>query len=812
MRGRWTTWSVLAALGLLTLGAGVSVAADVALPIQVVEVAGDPEAGEGKAPPAVAKARTAVPNAGWESVSGPITMRESEPNGDAATADPLGGSSAVVLGNVYPNGDLDYFSFTGAAGDRVYAATQTSFSACVSTDSYLSLLGTDGTTVIEFDNDDGSFGAHLLLDRRRHPAGAGTYYLQVRHNSATSQLRPYYLFFQLRSGSPTAETEPNDAGQVLPAGGWVSGDTSATTDVDIFTFNLAAGDTVFLSLDLDPERDVTEWNGTVGLGPFGGFVLIVNDGGTATPDSEAFFMTAKDAGPVLRLRRRARRRHHLRHLPPVGHSLSGLQRRPHLHHLHRHRRAGHDPRRPRPGDLHHHHPRQPAHCRPRRGHQPHPQPDGRPRRQPGLAGGQRQRPVQRHRLVRGGGRDGHEPGRRRRGGGPARAVHGPVGHALPAGAELPPLLVRRRGRGRRVDLDHSRRPHSQRRHPQRLVDHGLRAGPTAAVRRRIRAGHGLQLRLRGGRRRLHPLRHPDEWERGLPSFIPITTCNSGSNCWKTDLVSTYNASSSQDLLSPAIDLTGLSGPVLVSWAQRYHIESANYDHAWVDFRWADDSNPTRLFEWLGASMNATIGNPSTTINESAGWAVFTADMSAYAGQQTELLFHLDSDSSVQYTGLAVDDVTVTACQVAGAPPNIDVSPLSLGSTQPPNTTTGQVLTIANTGGSDLTWTLAEDVRAPSKLVDWSENFDGYATGSQMHGQGGWKGWFNDPVGGALTSSAQARSAPNSVAIVGASDLVHEYVATDGLWIYTAWQFIPAAFTGESLLHPASTSTTTRRSP
>jgi hypothetical protein len=76
----------------------------------------------------------------------------------------------------------------------------------------------------------------------------------------------------------------------------VSGDTSATTDVDIFNFDLNAGDTVFLSLDLDPERDTTEWNGTMGLGPFNAFILVVNDGGTATPDSEAFFMTVKDPG------------------------------------------------------------------------------------------------------------------------------------------------------------------------------------------------------------------------------------------------------------------------------------------------------------------------------------------------------------------------------------------------------------------------------------------------------------------------------------------------------------------------------------
>ncbi|HSM51803.1 MAG TPA: hypothetical protein VLA75_10400, partial [Thermoanaerobaculia bacterium] len=86
---------------------------------------------------------------------------------------------------------------------------------------------------------------------------------------------------------------------------------------------------------------------------------------------------------------------------------------------------------------------------------------------------------------------------------------------------------------------------------------------------------------------------------------------------------------------------------------------------------------------------------------------------------------------------------------------------------------------------------------PEAIV-WSDNFDSYATGSQLHGQGGWKGWFNDPAGGALTSAAQARSAPNSAAILGASDLVHEYAgATSGQWLYTAWQYVPTDFTGES---------------
>jgi uncharacterized repeat protein (TIGR01451 family) len=81
---------------------------------------------------------------------------------------------------------------------------------------------------------------------------------------------------------------------------------------------------------------------------------------------------------------------------------------------------------------------------------------------------------------------------------------------------------------------------------------------------------------------------------------------------------------------------------------------------------------------------------------------------------------------------------------------------------------------------------------------WSDNFDSYATGQDLQGVGGWKGWFNDPAASASTSNAQARSAPNSVDILGASDLVHEYTnANSGQWVYTAWQYIPGNMVGQS---------------
>jgi PEP-CTERM motif len=85
------------------------------------------------------------------------------------------------------------------------------------------------------------------------------------------------------------------------------------------------------------------------------------------------------------------------------------------------------------------------------------------------------------------------------------------------------------------------------------------------------------------------------------------------------------------------------------------------------------------------------------------------------------------------------------------------------------------------------------VNAPAEV--FSENFDSYAAGSQMHGQGGWKGWDNSLAAGALVSNAFAVSSPNSVAIAGDSDLVHEWTGlTTGRYEVSAMQYIPSGAT------------------
>jgi len=77
-------------------------------------------------------------------------------------------------------------------------------------------------------------------------------------------------------------------------------------------------------------------------------------------------------------------------------------------------------------------------------------------------------------------------------------------------------------------------------------------------------------------------------------------------------------------------------------------------------------------------------------------------------------------------------------------------------------------------------------------VVWSENFDSYTNGQDLHGVGGWKGWDNDPFWTAYVSNVQSRSPENSVDIKGNADLVHEYSGyTTGQYIYTAWIYLPS---------------------
>lgn len=673
-------------------------------------------------PPGLRHAPAAVLGQGY--------VGETEPNGTFGTANPLGGSNIVVRGNVYPNADVDWYSFTAAAGDRVYAAVMTSFSANGSSDSQLRLFQPDGSTLLEFDNDDGSLGAQSSSLAGAPISAPGTYFLEVRHTSATSQLRPYELHFMLQSGAATPETEPNDTPATatpLPANGWVSGarNPAVATEQDWYSFTAAAGDTVYLSLNLDPERDNVQWNGRLGIALFGDAnnqILVVDDastGSVANPLSEAFFMTVKTAGTYFAFVDSATA---ATGGPTATYDLSVS--------IHPAVNEG-------------------VNCTTYTSTNV-PQTIG-----PGaglvsstitVPGNPRIADIDvdiqlNHALM--GDIDAHL----RSPAGNDNGLFTDIGAASAGGqtmmdvlfddeAGVPPIFTVLRPISLKPELNY------------RLSwFDGEDAGGTWTLDLRDDGANASGGTLTAWSLRICEAPPPptcppgfatttvystdfeagdggfthsgtaDEWERGLPVFAPITTCNSGINCWKTDLDNTYDASNTQDLLSPNINLAGLTAPIVVNWAQRYQIESASFDHAFVDAQQVGGATPVRLFEFLDATMTNALGNPSVTIQESAGWAQFSLRADSLAGLNAELRFHLDGDNTVQLAGLAIDDVSVTACRAISA--DLSITKTDGVTTATPGGSVTYTVTAGNAGADPVTGATVADTFPATLTCTWT---------------------------------------------------------------------------------------------
>ena len=598
-----------------------------------------------------------------------LIVQELEPNNTPVSAT-LMPDNGLIEGTIYPAADVDFFAFHANAGDHIYAATMTSFSAS-SNDTLLELRAPDGTTILESDNDDGSFSALASSIAGTTILTTGIHYFRVS-GTATGLVLPYRLYLQIQQGSPVAEIEPNNAiAQPLPANGWVSGVVSPVTDTDFFALDLNAGDSVFLSVDGDPERNGVTWNPRLGFGLFNGNILVVDDGSTVSPNSEAFFLTVKQNGTYfVRVNTNSATGAEFTYelsakvIPAVARSACRTYTSTEV-----------------PQQL---------------GPEP-----GRTRSTITIPDQERIASL---------------------------AVSLQLTHTnmpdLDAVLTAPTgvtsnsvVLFTDVGASSQISMNLSLSD-------QAAIPVGLftvMTGMEYTPESRYRLDWFKQQNSQGtwtldiyddltanGGELLNwsitvcsepPLTCPDgssasvvystdfeaddggfthsgaqdEWEWGAPTFAPINTSYNGNNVWATDLDDTYNASSSQDLFSPVIDLQAVTGTIYLAWAQKHQIESTTFDNAFVNIQNAGGSNVTQLWRWLGPTMTESVGNPVIVLNESAGWSVYQDDISVYAGQQVQLHFHLGSDSSVNFAGLAIDDVTILACAAGSTPTTTPIS-------------------------------------------------------------------------------------------------------------------------------------------
>ncbi len=108
---------------------------------------------------------TAVPGTG-------VTVAETEDNDHVGVADPLHlGDNAA--GAIAPGGESDFYRFFARAGTTIRAET---FPGTVF-DLMLTLYDSDGTTVLQCDDDDGP-GAAALIES--FIAADGTYFIEVK--------------------------------------------------------------------------------------------------------------------------------------------------------------------------------------------------------------------------------------------------------------------------------------------------------------------------------------------------------------------------------------------------------------------------------------------------------------------------------------------------------------------------------------------------------------------------------------------------------------------------------------------------------
>jgi hypothetical protein len=193
-------------------------------------------------------------------------------NDDPTNATPvdLSRGIATVRGSIRPNGDVDYYKIKiPGSGAKLWANVDTggpTAPGATSRDSVLTLFGSDGVTVLEQDDDDGSGnGADSTLESGLasaiggHVLPGGTYYLSVRAYTETNVIDPYVLTIVLSDLVGQPEIEPNQscafATPIPTPMGWRHAAIGVPGDIDYYSFFASTGQVLTVIADGDPERD-----------------------------------------------------------------------------------------------------------------------------------------------------------------------------------------------------------------------------------------------------------------------------------------------------------------------------------------------------------------------------------------------------------------------------------------------------------------------------------------------------------------------------------------------------------------------------
>lgn len=594
-------------------------------------------------------------------------------NNTPAQAMPLQTLPVKLRGTLAGAADIDFYSFQAAAGDKLFATAMTSFSPG-SGDLTMSVFGPDGTTLLEFDNDNGTFSSTSPSIAGTVLPATGTYYIRLTDVSVTNTAaRGYDLYVVLKSGAPQAEVEPNDAqGQAtpLPANGFVSGSRDPLTpavDIDFFSITLQAGETVFISMDLDPEKDGVSYNGRIGVGTFGdpALILVADDPNaveTVTPSypSEALLMTVKNAGTYyiyadaalatvggptatynIAVTRFAAQTGYVNYASTdvpkaIGPALGSVSSSINI------------PDNVRIQDM-------------------------------------SVRINLTHTLMQD----------------IDATLTNPAGQTIHLFSDIGPATANTQNTMDLFFNDYNAVP------PSFTPTQGMGYTPETVSRldqfvNTSAAGNWVltlydDANATNGGTLLSwsidilsapaitlpaPLYSFDfeandggftaagtanNWAWGTPNspattttnpLAAFSTANSGVNCWKTNLTGSYSINSAATLSSPILDLATVTGVTYVNWAMKSQMESTSFDKLVVYVEEEGTGLQQVLYEWFGATQVTAVGSPAVNIGASGGWGSWYGDISSFNGKQVRFKVAITTDNTVVLQGAAIDDVKI----------------------------------------------------------------------------------------------------------------------------------------------------------
>ena len=87
--------------------------------------------------------------------------------------------------------------------------------------------------------------------------------------------------------------------------------------------------------------------------------------------------------------------------------------------------------------------------------------------------------------------------------------------------------------------------------------------------------------------------------------------------------------------------------------------------------------------------------------------------------------------------------------------------------------------------------------AAASAQNWSDDFESYAVGSALEGQGGWEGWDGVNTTFTVVSSAFAQSGTRSIQPNPGSDTIRQFAGpTTGTWEFLGHVYIPTSFASQ----------------